>query len=578
MLRQHVKGLTMLQSQKEFATYLQKMQRLLTDQAFTFDHTLLPKVMEAELVVPVIGAFSAGKSSLLNALMGTEILPVGIAPETELATELRYSPEPYLLAITHDGVQERLPVETLGSINRRSSEFSHLRLYLDSEALKSIAPLVLVDMPGFGSSLENHNKAIAYYLPRGVHFVVMTSIEDGNITQSMLRKLDELKTYDTDFTFLLSKCNLRAADQVEEVRAYVDDQLGVYFGERCRSIPLGKRGGEELTRALTALQPEELFSRLFIDILKDQNFEVLAQINLALSMLKKDRVESQQAASALEQALVKLLEQRKDVESDLKDRYSGKMLDRSLRGLDNALNDSLDELVTLGASKNPNALSNALSDIIRSSLASTIKSEVQDISTDMVDRIAGNLSATNSQMTMLDIGGNWSEELSSKVKLSLERTTEMLSDWSARLSNRTEGDKSNGTLLYRSLSTVLAVTTTVVNPLVELAIIFLPEILRMFNGGSNEREKLRQKLTGEVFPNIKAELRGKIPGIIDEQLNAMLKKIGDGFEEQITKQKQVIDSIAQENLHLEAQISEKTAVLENLASAVKAAANEHLYK
>ena len=305
---------------------------------------------------------------------------------------------------------------------------------------------------------------------------------------------------------------------------------------------------------------------------------MLAQINLALSMLKKDKTESEQTARALEQALVKLLEQRKDVESDLKDRYSGKMLDRSLRGLDNALNDSLDELVTLGSSKNSSALSNALSDIIRSSLASTIKSEVQDISTSMVDRIASNLSATSSQMSVLDISGNWSEELSNKVKFSLERTTEMLSDWSTRLSNRAEDDKNSGVMLYRSLSTVLAVTTTVVNPLVELVIIFLPEILKMFKGGGNERETFRQKLTGEVFPNIKAELRGKIPAIIDEQLNAMLKKISDGFEEQINKQKHVIDSIAQESLQLEAQISEKTAVLENLANAVKAAANEHLYK
>lgn len=567
----------MLKSQKEFATYLKKMQALLNDQAFSFDQSLLQKVMETELVVPVIGAFSAGKSTLLNALMGQDILPVGIAPETELATELRYSSEPYLLAIKSDGEQERLPVQALSTINRRSSEFSHLRLYLDSEALKAIAPLVLVDMPGFGSSLENHNKAIAYYLPRGVHFVVLTSVEDGNITQSMLRQLDELKIYNTDFTFLLSKCNLRAADQIEEVRAYIDDQLAVYFGEHYRSITIGNRGGEELTNALTALQPDELFARLFIDILKDQNFDVLSQINLALSMLKKDKAESEQTARSLEQALAKLMEQRTDVESDLKDRYSEKMLDRSLRGLDNALNDSLDELVNLGSSKNPNALSNTLSDIIRCSLSSTIKSEVQDISTDMVDRIASNLSTTSIHMSDLNINANWSEELSNKVKFSLERTTEILGDWSTRLSNRAEENKNSNVLLYRSISTVLAVTTTVVHPLVELAIIFLPEIIKMINKG-DEREEFRKKLTSEVFPNIKAELRGKIPAIIDEQLNTMLQKISDGFEEQITKQKQVIDSIAQESLQLEAQISEKTAVLEDLASSVKTAANEHLYK
>lgn len=568
----------MLESQKEFATYLKKMQELLNGQEFSFDHTLLQKVIETELVVPVIGAFSAGKSSLLNSLIGSDVLPVGIAPETELATELRYSSEPHLLAIRPDGMQERLPVEALSSINRRSSEFSHLRLYLDSEALKTIAPLVLVDMPGFGSSLENHNKAISYYLPRGVHFIVLTSVEDGNITQSMLRKLDELKTYDTEFTFLISKCDLRATNQVEEVQSYIDDQLGVYFGAHYRSIALGNQGGSELAHALTTLQPDALFSRLFLDILKEQNFEVLAQINLALSMLKKDKAESKQTALSLRQALDQLQEQRKEVESDLKDRYSGKMLDRSLRGLDNALNESLEELVTLSSNKNPHALSNTLSDIIRNSLATTIKSEVQDISTSMVDRIASNLSSTSSQMAMLDISGSWSEELSNKVKLSLERTTEILSDWSTRLSNRAENNSSGNITLYRSLSTVLAVTTTVVNPLIELVIIFLPEILKMFHGSGNEREKFRQKLTGEVFPNIKAELRGKIPAIIDEQLNAMLKKISDSFEEQISKQKHVVDTMAQENLLREAQIGEKTAALENLASEVNATANEHLYK
>ena len=77
-------------------------------------------------------------------------------------------------------------------------------------------------------------------------------------------------------------------------------------------------------------------------------------------MLKKDKAESEQTALSLRQALIQLQEQRKEVESDLKDSYSGKMLDRSLRSLDNALNESLEELVTLSGNKNPHALSNTL--------------------------------------------------------------------------------------------------------------------------------------------------------------------------------------------------------------------------
>lgn len=565
----------MLVSQKKFATYLKKMQELLNDQEFIFDQTLLPKVMETELVVPVIGAFSAGKSSLLNALINNEVLPVGIAPETELATELRYSSEPYLLAIRPDGSQERLEVEALSSINRRSNEFTHLRLYLNSEALRGIAPLVLVDMPGFGSSLENHNKAISYYLPRAVHFVVLTSIEDGNITQSMLRKLDELKTYNTDFTFLLSKCNLRAADQVDEVLAYINDQLSVYFGQHHTAVAVGNRGGDELAQALMSLQPEVMFSNLFIDALKDQNFDLQAQINLALSMLKKDKAASEETARSLEHALTKIVEQRKDVESDLKERYSGKILDKCLRNVDKALNDSLEELASL--SKNQHALSGTISDIIRNSLACTIKSELQDVSDSMVDRIASDLITTSNHMSELDINNNWSEELTAKVKFSLERTTEMLSDWSKRLNDSSESKNGDGKVLYRTLSTVLAVTTTVVNPILELVIIFLPEILKMFNS-VNEREKFRQKLAGDVFPGIKAELRGKMPAVIDEQLNALMKKISEGFEEQINKQKHIIDTFNQRNQLQEALLSEKTIELEHLADAVKSIANEYLYK
>lgn len=566
----------MLESQKNFAIYLKKLHGLLNDYAFSFDQTLLEKVLETELVVPVIGAFSAGKSSLLNTLIGQNVLPVGIAPETELATELRYSAEPYLLAIKPNGDQERLPVEALSTINQRSDEFSHLRLYINSENLKAISPLVLVDMPGFGSSLENHNKAISYYLPRGVHFVVLTSVEDGNIGRSMWRQLDELKTYETDFTFLLSKCNLRAADQVKEIQTYINDQLEVFFDKHYACLTVSNESSAELVKALSFLQPDALFSDLFIDILKEQSFEIQEQIKLTLSTLKKDKAESITTLRAFEQALSKLQEEHENAAVEIKE-HSEKMLDRSLRDLDHAFNESLEELSSLG-SKNPNALSNALSDIIRNSLSNTVKSEVQTISMQMVDQIASSLSATNQQMATLNIGGNWNEALAEKVKQSLKQTTTMLNNWSSNIQEQAAANANKNATIYRSLSTVLAVTTNVVNPLVELALIFLPDIIRLLSGNGNEREQLRQKLTNEVFPNIKAELRGKIPAIIKEQLNAMLKKINDSFEEQITKQKQVVESVTKENLQLEVQINEKTADLENLAIAVEKAATEHLYK
>ena len=45
-------------------------------------------IKNQELLVPIIGGFSSGKSSLINSFLGTNVLCVNITPETAIATEL----------------------------------------------------------------------------------------------------------------------------------------------------------------------------------------------------------------------------------------------------------------------------------------------------------------------------------------------------------------------------------------------------------------------------------------------------------------------------------------------------------
>lgn len=134
----------------------------------------------------------------------------------------------------------------MSSVKSRASEFTHLQLFLDNPQLREFSSLVLVDMPGFGSSLTNHNKAIAYYLPRGAHFIVVTSVEDGNITQSMMRQIDDLQTYECGFTFVLNKINLRSDEQVDDVAAIIEEQIRFSF---CNNQPLVRIGHDGYEKA-----------------------------------------------------------------------------------------------------------------------------------------------------------------------------------------------------------------------------------------------------------------------------------------------------------------------------------------
>ncbi|GAA8022842.1 hypothetical protein HpCS40_14620 [Helicobacter pylori] len=106
-------------------------------------------------------------------------------------------------------------------IKENAAEYSCLKVYLNNEALKNSAPLVFVDMPGFDSPISSHTHAILEYLERGVHFVILTSVEEGNLTKRMVRELKSLLEFDKGLSFILSKTNLRTPSQVGEISHYI---------------------------------------------------------------------------------------------------------------------------------------------------------------------------------------------------------------------------------------------------------------------------------------------------------------------------------------------------------------------
>jgi len=574
----------MLAIQKKYAGYLREFEKSLGEEKFDHDQSLLERVQGTELVMPVVGAFSAGKSSLLNEMLGSEVLPVGIAPETELATELRYSSEPRLMAVRPDGSEQAFPVEALRANEWRGTEFSHLRLYHDSESLRLMEPFVLVDMPGYGSSLEKHNQAIAYYLPRGVHFIVVTSVEEGTLSQSVQRNMEELERYGTGFSCVLSKCNLRTASQVEEVQSHIDEQLALYFNDTIKTLPIAQGEGAKFVAAVDALDANAIFNRLFLDILKDQSCDLLDQINLSLSTLNKSDEENEHATKALEQALEGLLAKREDMTEQVRTRYSERLVDRAIKNVDEALHDALEELVGYAQSSDPSRyLGNAVAEIVRSSLTQSMRLEIKRVSDEIINQISKQLPDLDTQA--LAFGDNtWSQDLTDKVKLGLQHGSATLGEWSGRLNEHLQAKQqmpeARNRQLYKTVATTLAVATAIVNPLIELAIIFLPDILAFMSQGNAQqkaRQQLRDKLLNDVFPRVESRLRQELPAMVQEQLTAALQEINRQFEGQIEKQKSLVEAGQQEKQAKAESVAERVQALTALFQRIQSLAQDYLY-
>ena len=119
---------------------------------------LLDRLDAARLRVLVVGEAKRGKSTLINALLGRDVLPSGVTPLTAVATTVRYGDDPRIEVAFLDGHQEKHPLTALADFvtevrNPRNKRLvAGVTVYLDAPVLAG--GVELVDTPGTGSVFQ----------------------------------------------------------------------------------------------------------------------------------------------------------------------------------------------------------------------------------------------------------------------------------------------------------------------------------------------------------------------------------------------------------------------------------------
>lgn len=70
-------------------------------------------ISDFRVTVPLVGVFSTGKTSLINELIGYELLSTDITPETAVPAELTYGNESVIYCMK-DGTQQGDTINTAG--------------------------------------------------------------------------------------------------------------------------------------------------------------------------------------------------------------------------------------------------------------------------------------------------------------------------------------------------------------------------------------------------------------------------------------------------------------------------------
>jgi small GTP-binding protein len=143
---------------------------------------LVLRLDRGRLRVVVIGEAKRGKSSLINTLLGRQVLPTGVVPVTTLITELVHAETEAVDVTLADGTTRRYALDDLPDLVTERANPSN-RLGVASVVVRLDDPLLatgveLVDTPGTGSVLP-HNTVSAQQAREAMDVAVLVLTADA---------------------------------------------------------------------------------------------------------------------------------------------------------------------------------------------------------------------------------------------------------------------------------------------------------------------------------------------------------------------------------------------------------------
>jgi GTPase Era involved in 16S rRNA processing len=272
----------------------------------------------------VVGQFKRGKTSLINALLGADILPVAVVPLTSIATVMTYSEALRIKVHFNDGNVAEIRPESLHEYvtekgnPKNVKDVNEVVVTYPSDYLKG--GVRLIDTPGVGS-IYQHNTDVAYrYLPKSDAVLFLLSV-DQPMSKSELDFLKDVREYSNRIFFLLNKADyLNEAD----LRESVDFQKNVIreaTGSDVRIFPLSAKLAleGELNKAADIVRKSMLpqFSHTLNTFLLEEKGKVLV-ISVAdnlLRMISQARLELELELKSLTTPLVELQQKIKAFEA-----------------------------------------------------------------------------------------------------------------------------------------------------------------------------------------------------------------------------------------------------------------------
>jgi small GTP-binding protein len=185
-------------------------------------------------LIVVAGEFNAGKSALLNALLGEKALLEGATPTTSRVTLVKWGEEPAEKIVDEGFAIYSYPLPVLKELN-------------------------IVDTPGTNAVIRQHERLTDEFVPRS-DLVLFATSSDRPMTESERQFLERILTWGKKVVFVLNKIDIfDDAESLDEVQDFVILHASTLLGDKPVLFPVSTKLAQKALAEADPVKSQELW-------------------------------------------------------------------------------------------------------------------------------------------------------------------------------------------------------------------------------------------------------------------------------------------------------------------------------
>jgi GTPase SAR1 family protein len=207
----------------------------------------------AELMLPIVGEFSSGKTTFINKLTQGKKLETASKATTSVIYEVYFGNKEEKAEIIFDNDKIKVADNIASIKNDDLKGVKRIKIYDTSTKIDS--KTILVDTPGLSSNNPKHIEALTNYLPNADAIFLFTDVNQ-QITNSLLDFINTNNLVHLPLYLVLTKTDTKTKEEVVNIKKYISEKIELNI-DNIISVSSKKNELEEFFQLMSKIQVDK---------------------------------------------------------------------------------------------------------------------------------------------------------------------------------------------------------------------------------------------------------------------------------------------------------------------------------